>query len=290
MAGDTVEPILTNRCHEALGFSFCFESDDPVLVEVVERLYRDLPVSSFADATVIRAALDETRQAYDLTAVHPDGEVERCGGGRDRGRILELLCWVVNGRAIRSTASQPILHAAVFAGPLGALAVCGASGSGKSTLAAAAAERAWEHLSDDLAPIDVETMRVSPYCRPIMIGQGGRALLERPVEPPVAHLDFFASDWFAPASELGATVSTAPRPLVGVVFLDRSEVVELEPISQADLLYEMTQHSANLVERRTAGFAELVTIAERVQGYRLRLGALHRALDLLAPLVGDPTV
>ncbi len=286
MAGESVEPVLTKRPHEALGFTFSFESDDSVLVGVVERLYRDLPVSSFTDATVIQAALDETRQTYELTVVRPDGEVEQRGGGRGRGRILELLCWEVNGRAIRSATPHPILHAAVFAGPLGAVAVCGVSGSGKSTLAAAAAQRGWEHLSDDLAPIDVDTMRVSPYPRPIMIRPGGRALLERPVEPPAAHLEFFTNEWFAPASELGATVANSPRSLVGVVFLDRSDSVVLEPISQADLLYEMTQHSANLIERRAIGFAELVTIADRVAGYRLRLGELGRALDLLAPLVG----
>ena len=273
---------LTTRGHAAWGFHFRFESDDPLLVEVVQRCYRDLPVAE-DDCVVLRAVRStDDGDRYSVTIETPDGAVEECGDGRVRGAVMELLCWEVNRRALWSAADEVVLHAAVLAGEAGAIALCGASHSGKSTLAVAAAQRGWQHLSDDMGLIDTDAMTVAPYARPIMVRPGGRAHLGSVPPPPSGHLQFFPDEWFVPASELGAIVDTAAVPLIAIGFLEWQPTAALQSLSQAQTLHDLTLHSATVARQGAAGFARLERIARAVPGFRVGLGAAGDVLDLLA--------
>lgn len=268
----------------ALGFRFRFESDDALLVDVVARCYRDLPA---ADGTVhvLRAVAMPTGRGFRVTLQTPAGDVEQCGDGRDRSTVLELLCWEVNRRALASVAGQVVLHAAVIAGPAGAVALCGRSHSGKSTLAAAAATRGWRHLSDDMGLVDVQRMTVAPYARPIMLRPGGREHLSLPLAPPEGHLQFFSEEWFVPASELGATVGDGAVPLVAVGFLEWHDGALLEPLSRARTLHDLALHCATLAGGGAPVFERLALVAHDVQGWRVGLGAAGDVLDLVSHLV-----
>ncbi|MEQ1702228.1 MAG: hypothetical protein ABMA25_19115, partial [Ilumatobacteraceae bacterium] len=223
---------LTPRGCAAWGFHFRFDSNDPVLSEVVARLYRDLPDATGA-VHVLRADRSGPTDspAYRVTIEAPDGSVEECGDGRARDAVLELLCWEVNRRALLSAADEVVLHSAVFGTADGAIAVCADSQGGKSTLAAASARRGWRHLSDDMALIDVEHATVTPYARPLMLRAGGRAHLAPLTPPPAEHLAFFPDEWFMPASELGAVVGPDAVPLVAIGFLEWQPSASLEALS-----------------------------------------------------------
>lgn len=268
-----------------MDFTFRFESDEPLLVEVLERCYRDLPVVHEAAGT-IRAVSGGSGDRYDVSYVDPAGEVVECEQSVSSAGVLDVITWEVNHRATLSRRDAVTLHAAVTAGPLGAVAMCGQTQSGKSTLAAAAAQRGWRHLSDDLAPIDVASMSVHPYARPVMIRPGGRRVLADLPEPPLAHRPFFTDDWFFPASELGAATVDDPVPLVAVVMLSWGDIAELEPISKASTLFGLISASTSIGRRGEVEFGELERIAVAVPGYRLALGEPGAALDLLAPLIG----
>ena len=271
----------------AWGFGFEFETDDEALAHVMTRAYSDLPA---ADWSVTRLSARRTEAdghvGYVVTVRHPDGRVEPCGEGRGPAKVLELLCWEINRRARLSAAERTVLHAAVVGGPLGAVVLCGESHSGKSTLAAAAAQRGWRHLSDDLALIDVPTLTVAPYARPVMLRAGGRAHLERQIVVPAEQAAFFGEEWFVPASQLGATIVHEPQPLVAVCMLQWGDQAALQPLGRAELLHGMLTHSATIAARGEAGFDELVQLAHHVPGHRLVLGGAHEALGLIAPLVG----
>jgi hypothetical protein len=274
---------LTSRGHAAFGFRFRFESDDPLLAEVVARCYRDLPVAG--DAPHVLRAARGAGEGFRVTIESVDGTVEECGDGRQRSSVLELICWEVNRRAMASMAQRTVLHAAVVAGPAGAIALCGPSHSGKSTLAAAAAVRGWRHLSDDMGLIDVDALTIAPYARPLMLRPGGRQLIGPAVAPPVEHLQFFSDDWFVPASELGATVGDDPVPLVAIGFLGWDTQAALTPITRAETLHDLTLHCGTLAPRGADGFDELHRVAASVPGFRVGLGATSDVLDLLAPLL-----
>jgi hypothetical protein len=279
---------LSTRGHAAWGFGFRVESDDALLVDVVARCYRDLPEAN-DDVWVLRAERMASGDRYVVMLHSPEGTSEELGAGRARNAVLELICWEVNGRALRSAADQVVLHAAVVSGPAGAIALCGASHRGKSTLAAAAARRGWRHLSDDMGLVVVDSMTVAPYARPIMLRSGGRDHLATVPEPPGEHLQFFPDEWFVPASELGASVGDDAVPLVAVGFLEWSDAATLDPLGQAQTLHDLTLHSATVARQGAAGFARLEQIARSVPGYRVGLGAADDVLDLVAPLL-RPTV
>lgn len=279
--------ISTGRAYQALGFAFRFESDDDLLAEVVRRCYSDMPAAS-TSPHVLRASLRDDGLSYRVMLTSPDGTTEFCGEGTTRSTVLELLCWEINRRATRSVRAWPVVHAGVIGGPLGAIVVCGQSQSGKSTLTAAAARRGWHHLSDDLGPVDVQSMTVTPFPRPMMLRPGGREHLGQPMVPPDSHVQFFSDEWFVPASELGATVMAAPQSLVAVVVLEWRDQAVLEPLSRAQTLHGLAVNSATLKGQGASGFADLERIVMSVPGYRLGLGTADDALDLLSPLVGWP--
>jgi hypothetical protein len=276
---------LSTRGYAAWGFGFQVESDDSLLVEVVARCYRDLPEAT-DDVWVLRSERIGPSDSYLVTLHAPDGTSEELGAGRARNAVLELICWEVNSRALQSAFAQVVLHAAVVAGPAGAIAFCGASHRGKSTLAAAAARRGWRHLSDDMGLVDVAAMTVTPYARPIMLRSGGRDHLATLPEPPSEHLQFFPDEWFVPASELGATVADGSVPLVAVGFLEWHDGATISPLSRAQTLHDLTLHSATVARQGASGFARLERIARSVPGYRVGLGAADDVLDLCAGLVG----
>lgn len=278
--------LRLSRTFAAQQFCFQFRSDDSTLARLVEWCYRDLPEGDAPSAvfSATRAAPDR----YDLALHQPDGSVASCGAGRDGAGLLELVAWEVNGRARATRADGTVVHAAVFAGARGAVAVCGDSGAGKSTLAAAAARRGWWHLSDDLAFVDVDALTVTPYARPVMLRAGGRRLLGIHPDLPEGTERFYGDDWFVPASALGAAISHEPRPLVAVALLTWGEQAAIEPLSRAHTLHGLTVHSATLAQRGRAGFDDLVRVAEVVPGHTLALGGPDDVLDLLGPLVGAP--
>jgi len=275
---------LTGDGHAAWGFHFRFESDDPLLVDVVERCYRDLPTADGELYTLRAFRQPGDRDRYRVTLRSPTGDVEECGDGRARGAVLELLCWEVNRRALWSAAGDVVLHAAVLAGSAGAVALCGESHSGKSTLAAAAARRRWHHLSDDMGLVDVDRLTVTPYARPVMVRAGGRSHLGTLPPPPEAHLQFFPDDWFLPASELGAVVGSEPVPLIAIGFLEWGSVAAVTPLTPARTLHDLVLHSATVARQGVAGFARLEQLARSVPGYRVELGASDAVIDLVAAL------
>ena len=209
-----------------------------------------------------------------------------CEGFVSRFGIVAVIAWEVNHRAELSRATWPVLHAAVTAGPLGAVALCGQSRSGKSTIAAAAAQLGWRHLSDDLAPIDVASLMVHPYARPIMLRSGGRGLLDELPDMPAGHGDYFGDEWFLAASELGAVAETSPVPLVAIVFLEWNDAAELVPISRAATLHALVLNSTTLGLSGEPVFRALEQLATVVPGYRLRFAHVSEAIELVRPLVG----
>jgi hypothetical protein len=127
---------------------------------------------------------------------------------------------------------------------------------------------------------------VTPYARPIMLRPGGRDHLGNLLAPPAEHMEFVADEWFVPASELGATVSSDPQPLVAVGFLEWRDGACLEPLSRARTLHDLLLHSATLAMQGAEGFAQLERVATSVPGHRVGLGTVDDVLELLAPLVG----
>lgn len=107
------------------------------------------------------------------------------------------------------------LHAAAVARDGAAVVLAGESGAGKTTLTLGLLDAGWTYLSDDLAPVAVDTGLVHPFPKPL--GVKDPAVWERvrdafetiPLGPPSASFLVPPSRW---------TVATEPLPARAVLF------------------------------------------------------------------------
>jgi len=275
---------VRSRPVAAWGFPFQAESNDDALVRLIDWCYGDLP-----DATGPASCFEVMQRAdqrYSVAWRDVDGSVVPCGDGRALDSVMELLTWEVNRRVMRSAGAGVVVHGAAFAGPLGAVVLTAPSECGKSTLAAAAAQRGWVHLGDDVVLIDGARREVYPFARPIMLRPGGRELLGVMPALVAAHAPFMADEWYVPASALGAAVVHGAVPLVAVGVLVRGGGAGLAPLSAAAALHALAQQSPSLAHAPAAAFAELERLARTVPAVEATLGAPHAVLDLLAPMLG----
>lgn len=177
------------------------------------------------------------------------------------------------------------LHAAVVEMHGSALALVGYSGTGKTTLAAAALQRGWGFVSDELGLIDDDFV-AHAYHRPLGLRSGGRARID--MEQSITPLHTVLQP--EPASSLGRLVPSAP--LVGVVFIDAlgegeptAPVVKTPGEALADLLNNVLGTEG--VEVKV--FRRLERLVRQVPCVRLRRGSpaeMLVGLETLLPVVG----
>lgn len=105
-------------------------------------------------------------------AADPEGWIMRFFGewavvGDDPWSLANEMRNAMFQRALEANHSTIAVHAAVVARGDTGLLLCGPSGVGKSSLTLALLDQGWAYLSDDFAPIAVESGRVLPVPKPI---------------------------------------------------------------------------------------------------------------------------
>ena len=170
------------------------------------------------------------------------------------------------------------LHAAALAYRGGAILLVAASGSGKSTTAWALANRGFGYLSDELAPIDLDTLEVEPYPHAL-------CLKARPPPP------FDVPDGTIVTSRT-LHVPTARVPMVihrrvtlRAIFFNRFDraaatpsVSALRPAECGALLYSQ---ALNPLAHHRDGLKAVATIAGRVASYALTTCDLEATCALI---------
>ncbi len=135
--------------------------------------------------------------------------------------LLDQIRHAMTERASELAPSFLVLHAGVVERDGRCVLIAGPSGVGKTTLTMALLGRGWSYMSDDIAPIDIATLEVAPFPKPLGVRspEGWTEVLEH-WSPP---------EWLrepertlaAPAHVLGA-VSAYPAVARVVVLPDRA--------------------------------------------------------------------
>jgi hypothetical protein len=277
-----VVAVETTRGYRALGFEFRFESDDAELLLLFDYAYRDLAPAD-GPVHVLRALVNG--DGFRVTIAAPGGPTEVCEELVQPSATFEVLTWEVNHRATLTRAQHCVVHATATGADEAAVVLCGPSYSGKSTLAAAAAQRGWAHLSDDLAPIDPAMLTVEPYQRPIMVRDHAAQGLGLSAPRPEGHHRFVAQESFYPASLLGAAWVSGPVGLRAVVSLSWGQTTALTAVSRARTLYTLAHNCTTLAQRGGAGFADLEAVASAVPGFHLDVASPDEAINALGELL-----
>ncbi len=170
------------------------------------------------------------------------------------------------------------LHAAAVEWRGKAYLLAAEAGSGKSTTTWALLHNGFGYLSDELSPIDLQTMQVYPYPHALCMK---RLPPSYPLPPEALHL---GRTIHVPASALPGPVTIGPRPLGGVFFVaysPGSSVPAVTRISAAEGAARMYVNALNALAHADAGLAPVLSMAGQVPCYALSSAGLPETCALL---------
>ena len=201
----------------------------------------------------------------------------------------EAVSWLLhhaNRYAIETCARDLVLHAAAAEHEGHALLFPAAPGSGKSTLVAGLIRAGLRYLTDDAAAVDLQSLRVRPYPKPIAIEPGSQDVL-RDLEPSSAPAGAGRA-WQVPVSAIrgGSVADAAPPSFVVAPRYQAGAVTSLVPMRPAEAVMVLAENSFNLLSHGQVGLEALALVVQRSQCYRLTVGDLDVACRLVLELVG----
>ncbi len=214
--------------------------------------------------------------------VERDGDLDKTISGR--GWLLALLD---DDLVVALQLLHPelyFLHAAVLARNGSAFLFPAPPGSGKSTLAWALLNRGFEYLSDELAPLNLETLEVLPFPRPLCLKENPPAgyeittptlTTERAIHIPATHLPASGSP--------GMTVAAIFFPQYDPRFLD----AEPRRVSAARATSRIYVNCLNALAHPSNGLEGAESLALRVPCFELATADLEKASSGVCSLADD---
>ena len=225
-----------------------------------------------------RIAKGTTRETISLVcqgrAIHEDA---------DRGDLLFLLEKDITVELQRRRADLFFLHAAAVEWQGTALLLAAESGSGKSTTTWGLLHHAFQYLSDELSPVDLDTMRVFPYPHALCLKQDppppyalppSAICLGRTIHLPVDSLP-------------GPTVS-GPRALGGVFLVTHRPDIrapEMRSIGPAEASARLYVAALNALAHPNHGLHAVVRISQHVPCFALSSSDLSATCALMCSTV-----
>jgi hypothetical protein len=197
------------------------------------------------------------------------------------------LYWLDQSIVIGAQKLRPELyfvHAAVLAFDGKAIALVAPSGSGKSTTAWGLLHHGFRYLSDELAPIDVTSLRVHAFPRALCLKQ--RPPCSYPLFPNAAHA---TERTYVPISVLAGDQRTQSWPLEHIFFLrflgkDRSP--RLGSINAADATVRLYTNVLNPLAHPASGLDAALELVLRTQCHELLSGDLRATCKLVTAFLG----
>ena len=174
------------------------------------------------------------------------------------------------------------LHSGVLSYRGVAFLLVAASGSGKSTTTWALSNRGFGYLSDELAPIDLESFEVQPYPHALCLKAHPPAPFDVPTETIATSHTFHIPTKFIP------DVVRHPVPLKAVFFnrFDRmASVPRVRSIGRGEASALLYPHALNPLAHHREGLQGVATISAGVQAYALTTCDLELTCELVRSTV-----
>lgn len=207
----------------------------------------------------------------------------RAEDGRAKNEVVPWLIYKLFDHGLAGLNHRLLFHAAVVAKDGRALLLPAVSGAGKSTLTAALTASGWAYLSDELAVVDPQTLRVEPFAMPIGLKDKSMAALKDfipGVEDLRRHIraDGIGLRFFTPPG----AASEGSLPMQALVFplysrANATELTALRPLEALEKLATTGSSARPLASQDIAAILQLAALP----GYRLEFSDLKAALKLL---------
>jgi hypothetical protein len=227
----------------------------------------------------------DTPQIEYLIDQSEDGAFRIGGGGQPPDTVgddYELLYAFEKGMTMavqRLRTDLLFLHAAALEHEGRAVLLIAPSGSGKSTTTWALLSHGLRYMSDELAPIDLETLRVELYPHALCL----KAPPPEPFTLPEGSLHT-SYTIHVPVTHLPGERAERPVPLAAVFCLryePAAPAPSIRPISTAEAAAHIYSNSLNLLAHARYGLDAALTVARNGDCFELVTSDLRRSCELI---------
>jgi hypothetical protein len=154
---------------------------------------------------------------------------------------------------------------------------------GKSTTAWALLHHGFDYLSDELAPVDLDSLRLQPYPHALCLKK----------EPPLpyslpARSVRTCSTLHVPVTQLPNSTLAKPAPLSAIFFLEYCPELKIptaRTITKAEAAARLFVNALNPLAHEQDGLAGAAVIAQRVPSFHLKSAALGPTCELVKAIL-----
>ena len=269
---------------ELLGQRFCFQSADISLQQLVRANWGHVTVTQSACQLTDVCYRAERQGSQTIVLTLPDGRFIRsadtCGFlyQLERQVIIELQ----NRRP-----ELYFLHAAAGERNGKACLLIATSGSGKSTTQWALLHHGFRYLSDELAPIDLDSMQVHAYPHALCLKQRPPLPYELPRETVET-----CHSLHVPVSSMPLVAERERYSIALALFLEyrpTASAPAVRPLSIGEISARLYANALNQLAHPNAGLHAATHIAEQVPGYLLESADLTATCELVGTLFAEYT-
>jgi hypothetical protein len=201
----------------------------------------------------------------------------------DEGELLFILEKELTIELQKIRRELYFLHAAALSlGGQGFL-IAAPSGTGKSTTAWALLHHGFDYLSDELAPVDLNSLQLQPYPHALCLKK----------EPPLtyslpARSVRTSSTLHVPVAQLPNPFVSQPTPLSTIFFLEYCPELKIptaHTITKAEAAARLFVNALNPLAHEQDGLAGAAVIAQRVPSFHLKSAELGLTCELVKAIL-----
>jgi hypothetical protein len=271
--------------YRALGFSFAVRVDDQgasrCIAQVLAPLSHHDPPTSEYDLVQVATS----RPGWELRL-----EGQRVAWAGELSSILPALFTDINRQLVETSASHVLVHASAAAAGDRGLIFPAASGSGKTTLVAGLVRSGLSYLTDEVTAIRFGDGRIEAYPKSLSLDPGSWGVLaDLAPEPDPGGVSELLGEWHVDPHSIRAdavVASAAPAFVIAPTYEAGSATV-LTAIPRSEAVFRLAQNSFDLARHRRVGLELLAQVVRRCDCYRMEVGDLDQACELVGRLVGD---
>ncbi len=241
-------------------------------------------------AMLVSDADDSPKLSYVVSLNETNNEISICRNDvveyftKDIGEFIFLFEKDMTIELQKIRADLLFIHSAVLEYENQGLLIVAPSGTGKSTTSWAMLNSGFKYLSDELAPFDLNTMRVQPYPHALCLK----------AEPPVYKLPdeclFTSQTIHVPVKSMLDSIQFNPVKIKYVFYLEfDAGIVEpvITSISLAQASASLYSNSLNILahDEGDKGLQAAVSVAKAVKNYTLKSNDLNKTCEKIKILM-----